>query len=110
MHARVYGPASPLPEIATMTLYPTATLEPSPAANVTLAILAQAMGARVLDAGRRVPASCDSRSPDEGLALLDAYVAVLDPRIRQAILDAVITIAGTQPYRHVRGLASRSQS
>ena len=56
------------------------------------------------------PHRATAAAPDEGLALLDAYVAVLDPRIRQAILDAVITIAGTQPYRHVRGLASRSQS
>ena len=85
-----------------MTLCPIATLEPAPDAEAILAVLAKAIGQRGVDARRRMLASSDGRNPDEGLALLEAYVAVADTSVRQAILDALIAIAGTNPYRHVR--------
>lgn len=74
-------------------------LEPSPRTGEILAVLGQAMGDRGVPAARRVLVSGESRSPDEGLALLNAYVVVADPAVRQAILDAVIAIAGTRPEK-----------
>lgn len=85
-----------------MTLCPIATLEPAPDADAVLAVLARAIGQCGVDAGRRVLASSDGPNPDEGLALLDAYVAVTDTSVREALLDAMIAIAGTNPYRRAR--------
>jgi hypothetical protein len=82
-----------------MSLYSTKTLEPSPAAEEILAVLAGALADRRVPARHRVVASRDSRSPDEGLAILQAYVAIRDEPVRQAILDLLIAIAGTDPYR-----------
>ena len=85
-----------------MTLYNHATLTRSPAPQVTVSTLAAAIGDRTVPAICRVMASGDSRNPDEGLALLDAYVAIDDVGVRQAVLDAVMAIAGTNPYRRER--------
>lgn len=82
-----------------MTLYSFETLAPSPDPMETLAVLGRAMAGHVVPASRRVLVSGDSRSPDEGLALLNAYVAIADPAARQAILDAILAIAGTNSYR-----------
>ena len=82
-----------------MTLYNHAMLECSPAPEVTVSRLLAALGDRIVPATVRVLASDDGPNPDEGLALLDAYVAIGDARVRQAILDVVMAIAGTNPYR-----------
>ena len=82
-----------------MSLYSTESLEASPSPAETLAVLAEAIGDRIVPARHRVAASSDSHSPDEGLALLTGYVAITDPQVRQAILDVVIAIAGTNAYR-----------
>ncbi len=82
-----------------MSLYTTKTLEASAGADAVLAVLRDALADRIVPARRRVVASGDSRSPDEGLALLKAYVAIEDETVRQAILDLLIAIAGTDSYR-----------
>ncbi len=85
-----------------MTLYDHATLVRSPDARVTLAALAAAVGEKTVAGTCRVVASNDSRNPEEGLALLDAYISIADPLTRQAVLDTVLAIAGTNPYRRDR--------
>lgn len=82
-----------------MSLYSTKTLEPSPAPEEILMVLREALAGRIVPAKRRVVASGDSRSPDEGLAILQAYVAIEDAPVRQALLDLVIAIADTDSYR-----------
>jgi hypothetical protein len=80
-----------------MTLYNIDARQPSPSAAETLAVLSDAVGGRVLPSSRRVIASADSRAPGDGLALLAAYVAIEDRRIRQAILDTVLAIVDINP-------------
>lgn len=82
-----------------MTLYNFEALEASPGATETLTVLAAAMGEKIVAQNRRVPATPDSRSPDEGLALLNAYITIHDRGVRQAILDMVLAISGVDPYR-----------
>ena len=59
-----------------------------------LAVLAAAMGHDPVPANSRFCAGADAQSPEEGLALLGAYVAIEEAAVRQAILDAVIMISG----------------
>ena len=91
-----------------MTLCGLVALEESPASDLTLAVLANALDGRTVRARHRVLATEDSRNPDEGLALLDAYIGIADPSVRQAVLDAVIAIAGSDPYRRARGTTARA--
>lgn len=76
-----------------MTLYSSDTLVPSPEASETLTIIADALGSRRVSALRRYMASTDGQSPDEGLAVLGAYVSIKDRAVRQAILDVVLALA-----------------
>jgi len=85
-----------------MTLYSLAALDEAPPSQVTLALLAEAIRDGAVPASRRVLATADSRNPDEGLALLDAYVRIADLRVRQAILDTVLAISASDPYRRTR--------
>ena len=82
-----------------MSLYSVNTLEASPAAEDTLAVLAAALAGRNVPATHRVVAGNDSRSPDEGLAILQAYIAIKDAFVRQAVLDVLIAITDTDAYR-----------
>lgn len=82
-----------------MSLYSTQAPKPAPPAQETLSILAAAMEGRTLQPAQRVAATRDSRNPDEGLALLSAYVAIDNPATRQAVLDLMLTISGIDPYR-----------
>lgn len=76
-----------------MTFYNLEAAEPSPCATKTLNILSAALSGKIVPSLKRVIATADSRCPDEGLALLKAYVAIEDRRLRQAILDAVLAIS-----------------
>lgn len=58
-----------------------------------LEVLADALGAATPPQAGRVRAAADPRSPEEGLALLSAYVAIEPAALRQAILDVVVTLA-----------------
>ena len=82
-----------------MSPHSTKTIEFSPAPEKILEVLAGALARRPEPGKRRVIVSNDSRSPDEGLAILQAYIAIKDETVRQAILDLLTAIAGTDPYR-----------
>jgi hypothetical protein len=79
------------------TVYNLEALVSSPSATDTLAVLSEAMRARNVPPLRRAIAAEDSRSPQEGLALLRAYIAIKDVRVRQAVLDAVLAISEADP-------------
>ena len=61
--------------------------------SAQLAVLDAAIGAPGSAAGRSVRTSGGNPSPEEGLALLDAYVTISDQHVRQAVLDVVSAIA-----------------
>ncbi len=81
-----------------MSLYSVNALEASPAAEDTVAVLAAALAGRNVPANHRIIAGKNSRSPDEGLAILQAYIAIEEGFVRQAVLDLLIAIAETNPY------------
>ena len=81
-----------------MTLYNHATPEASETSDAVLDVLARAAAGRAVAAQHRVVATPDRFNPDEGLALLDAYVGIADTSVRQAILDIVLAITGANPY------------
>lgn len=74
------------------------TFRSFPQSAESLAVLAEALSDCDLVASRRVFAADDSRSSDEGLALLKSYVAVTDRRVRQALLDVLVSIAEIDPH------------
>lgn len=74
------------------------TLRSFPETAESLAVLAEALSERTVVASRRVFATDDNRSSDEGLALLKSYVAVPDRRVRQALLDVLVAIADIDPH------------
>ena len=87
-----------------MTLCKHTTPNASKASSAVLDILAGAAKGRFVPARQRIVASSDRFNPDEGLALLDAYVGIADVSVRQAVLDIVLAIAGTNPYRRTRAM------
>lgn len=62
-------------------------------ADAVLGVLSRAMGTAQVPARARVCAAAEAHSPEEGLALLGAYVTITAPAVRQAILDAVLIIS-----------------
>ena len=75
----------------TLTLVPKSAAPPNPAA--TADVLVRALAGRT-PVSRKVPAQGRQASPQEGLALVADFVAIADPELRQAVLDAVATLAG----------------
>lgn len=99
---RMLGPSAARGHGDDMTLFNHANPGPSASADIALDVLADAAHGRVVAAERRVVASPDRFDADEGLALLDAYVSISEASVRQAILDLVLSISGTNPYRRAR--------
>lgn len=71
-------------------LPPKSAVPPNPRA--TADILARALNDRAAPP-RTIEAAGDRASPQEGLALLGTFLAIEDPELRQAILDAVAALA-----------------
>lgn len=79
------------------------TLETSAEADAVLSVLKSAMKGARLPSSDRTCATRDPRCPEEGLALLGAYVTIESPDVRQAILDLVSTIAAARAADHLNG-------
>lgn len=79
------------------SLMPTGNANEAPLSGPTvIAALADALRGRRMSA-RHTIATEEVASPDEGLALVQGFLAIRDPRVRQAILDAVAMLASESP-------------
>ncbi len=78
-----------------MTLYNFEAINATPSASDTLKVLSDAISGKTAPPEGRVLAASERRSPEEGLALLAAYVAIDDAKIRQAFLDALFIVSAS---------------
>jgi hypothetical protein len=76
-----------------MALYNLEAIKPPPTLAESLTILSDTFRDETLRPLGRARATSDSTHPEEGLALLKAYVAIDDCKVRQAILDLVVGIS-----------------
>ena len=76
-----------------MALYDLTAIECPSSAAETLAVRSDALRDQTMNLAGRAQATSDSKHPEEGLALLKAYVAIDDRKIRQAILDVVVALS-----------------
>jgi len=67
-----------------------------PPIAATVATLVDAAGYQSAPTSRHLVTASKPVSPDEGLALIEAYVEIKDHKARQAILDIVEAIARRQ--------------
>lgn len=75
----------------TLTLVPKSAAPPKQGAPAD--VLARALAGRTA-VSRKIQVQGRQASPQEGLTLVADFLAIADPELRQAVLDAVATLAG----------------
>ncbi len=78
-----------------LTLVKSGSTEIPPSVSAVTEVLADALRGRHVPA-RRPLATGEWACPDEGLALVQSFLAIRDPEVRQAILDAAAALATTE--------------